>query len=301
MAGDVSTQDLEQSRELLDELLQEVKSEEGALAGGEKLGRGGGALAALRESDVSFGNPYDRLVQLTPDLFATVGVELDPIQRQQLEGNFDFYYMTITVSLFPKRGAQFQLVECRLAFPDEEAIIQNIFPEARWRKVLEYGGSLSLALQGDLEWQAGIPGDKIAQFTNIEGVPSAHIKNQNEMSSYVVVPDYSFDIGRPEITAVGIGDARASWRLQNPELKEGQVVRFALVFKVPAGTKQVALVGKVVAEPKMSWLTAQISDVFDELSDRFRRIFSKSDAERQGAERLPVGAHEKWTLQLPRG
>lgn len=301
MVDEVSHQELNQSREWLDKLLQAVREQEGTLAGGEKLelGPGGEAVRALRESSVRFGHPDNRLTRLTPELFANLGVALDPIQQQQMNGRFDFYYLSLTVSPFPRRGAQFQLLECRLAFPNEEAIIQTMFPEPRWRKVLEWGGGMKLALNGNLEWEAGIPGDRIGELTGIEGLPQAGIKNENEMKSFIAVPDYSFNAGRPEITAVGVGDTQASWRLQDPELQEGRRLEFVLVFKVPAGTEQVELMGKVIAEPKMAWLTAQLADVFGELGERFRGIFSKRDEERTGAERLPIGAYEKWTLTLP--
>jgi hypothetical protein len=64
--------------------------------------------------------------------------------------------------------------------------------------------------------------------------------------------------------------------------------------------KQIELVGKAIAEPQMSWLTAQLRDVFGELGERFRSLLRRSDDERTGGERLPVGAHEKWVLTLPR-
>ena len=302
MAEELSSQELKQSQQWLDELLQEVNEEEGTLAGGEiqDLGPGGAAVLALRQSSLRFGHPDDRLVQLTPQLFAELGVTLDPIQRRQMDGQFDFYHMTLTVSPYPKRGAQFQLLECRLEFPEEKAIIQTIFPEPRWRGVLQWGGAMKLALNGSLQWEAGIPADQFEQLAKMKGVPRANIKNENELNSFIAVPDYRFELGRSEITAVGVGDTQASWRLQNPELQEGRELKFVLVFKVPAGTEQVQMVGKVLAEPKIAWLTEQLGNVFGELGERFRALFSKRDDERTGAERLPIGRHEKWDLVLPR-
>ncbi len=292
--------ELSAAQTLLDELLTEVAQEEGTLAYGQKLGRGGEALTALRETEVTFGNPYDNLMRLTPDSFAAAGVTLNPIQLQQMENTFDFYYMTLNVSLHPKRGAQFQTVECRLEFgPDEMPIVQTIFPQPRWRTVLEWGGGLTLGLDGNLEWQAGLPGDAISELTGISGIPSAQLKTTNEMNSRIVVADYAFRTGRAEISATGEGNARATWRLQNPELHETQTIRFIVVFKVPKGTEQIELTGKVLAEPRMAWLVAQLSDVFGELSQRFKNLLGRDDNQRQGAERLPVGAHEKWVIELP--
>jgi hypothetical protein len=300
VVDEMTAQALEASEAWWSALYQEVSGEEGTLAGGERHGPGTDALLGLKETEVRFGNPRNRLTQLTPALFAALNVTLDPILEEQLGGAFDFYYLTITASLFPRRGAQFDLVECRLTFPEETAIIQTIFPEARWRRVVEWGGSARLALNGKFDWELGLPSDALRELSGAEAIPAANLKNANELSSFITVPSYSFDIGRPEITAVGVGDSQARWRLQTPDLRGGKSVEFVLVFKVPADTEAVMLEGAVVAEPRMAWLTAQLADVFGELSARLKSFLSKPDAERQGGERMPIGMTERWPLDLPR-
>jgi hypothetical protein len=288
---------------LLDELFGEVANEEGNLIGGKKLGRGGRAIQGLRETEVTFGHPYDNLIQLTPEMFQEIGVELGPIQRRQIDNDFDFYYMTLAVSMYPKRGAVFQLVECRLEFGPEGMrmpIVQTIFPQAQWRAVLEWGGHMNLALNGNLDWEVGVDGDKIQEITKLGGVPSANLKTNNDLNAFILMPDYKFGLGRAEIAATGEGNARCAWRLQNPDLQETQTVRFVVIFKVPKGMETVELTGTVIAEPKMSWLAAQLDDVFSELGERFKALFSGKQEERARKERLAISAREKWTLVLPR-
>ena len=99
-----TSQELQQAQQILKELQGEVAREEGTLAYGQKLGLGGEALAALRETNISFGNPYDNLVRLTPELFDAAGVSLNALQRRQMGESFDFYYMTLVASLRPRRG-----------------------------------------------------------------------------------------------------------------------------------------------------------------------------------------------------
>jgi hypothetical protein len=298
-----SLQDLSDARVLLDELFEEVVEEEGELAGGQAYGSGGNALLALRETEVTFGHPYANLIQLTPDLFAEMNIELDSIQRHQLEDRFDFYYMTLTVSLYPKRGAMFQLVECRLEFGPEGInvpIVHTLFPQSKWRTVLEWGGAMNLGLNANLDWEVGVESDKIQELIQLGEVPKANITTNNELKAHIVVPDYSFKMGRSEIIATGEENSRCSWRIQDPELQETQTVRFVIVFKVPQGTREIELTGLAAAEPKMSWLTTQLDDIFGELSEKFKALFRRRDDERDGKERLPIGAYEKWTLELPR-
>ncbi len=52
---------LQESDELLSELLEEVQRWEGTLAGGIKLGPGAAAVTNLKDSKVSLGSPKDKL------------------------------------------------------------------------------------------------------------------------------------------------------------------------------------------------------------------------------------------------
>ncbi|HSM56167.1 MAG TPA: hypothetical protein VK879_08440, partial [Candidatus Sulfomarinibacteraceae bacterium] len=109
-----------------------------------------------------------------------------------------------------------------------------------------------------------------------------------------------FEIGRAEFEAEGAGDPLAIWRLHNPELQEGRSLQFALLFRTPPGAQQVQMGAIVFAEPDMRWLTGEIGHLFGELPERFRRLFTQRDEERTGAQRLPIGVHESWSLHLPR-
>src|SRR5262249_15953888 len=130
MTSAISPQDLRDTQDLLNDLLTEVSAEEGVLSGGIKLGAGGTALQALRETKVTFGNPSNNLIRLTKKLFDEVKVELTEIRRRQMRDQFDFYFLTLSVSLQPKRGARFTRIECGLQFGPKgagEPIVQAIF------------------------------------------------------------------------------------------------------------------------------------------------------------------------------
>ena len=116
MAHPFSPQDLSEAQTLLESLFTEVTTQEGTLSGGVKLGTGGQALADLRETKITFGNPKNELIRLTPKLFADLGLELSEIYKRQMRDQFDFYYFTLTVSLQPRGGAQFTRLTCSLDF-----------------------------------------------------------------------------------------------------------------------------------------------------------------------------------------
>ncbi len=304
MSNQISPQNLNDTQELLAQLFTEVSDEESTLSGGTKLGIGGNAVQSLRETDVTFGTPYDNLVRLTPKLFEKLGIKVSEIRKRQMRKQVDFYYMTLTVSMQPARGALFTLVECALDFGPKgkaEPIVQAIFPQREWRDVLSYGGSLNLGLNGDLEWDAGIDMMALPQEV-LDKLPAkikTRIMNKDNLKAFVVVSDYSFKLGRAEIAATGEGNSKCFWRIEKPELQETQTVQFGVVFKVPKGTTQIELTGLVAAEPDMNWLVANLRHVFEDLSDKFRNLFLPGDEAQSEKSCLPIGDHEKWVIDLP--
>lgn len=291
--------DLTGSEATLDKLFAEVTKWEGSLAGGEKLDVGGQALDSLRQTKVQFGNPYTNLVALTAEQLHGSGIELTSIQKEQLEGKYDFYYMTITVDMQPKPGAHFKSLTCKLNFgpkgPDEP-IVQAIFPQTNWKNVMEFGGGMNLGLDADLKWKVGVDASKLSAL--VEGAPelSANLENKNDMKSHIVLHDFSYDLGRFEIAAFGEDNSECYWHIQDADLQKVLTIKFSVVFKVPKGTKSVTLEGLAWAEPSMSWLTAQVRNVFADLAEKLQALFRRRE---EAGKELSRGAAERWTLNLP--
>ena len=297
MSNPLSISDYEGSRAFLDDLLSAVTAEEGTLAGGEaeELYEGGTAVQGLRETKITFGHPLHRLTRLTPKLFKALNIELDPLLQKQRQ-SYEFYYMIMPISLSPKRGATFERVECELKFgPDglKSPIVETIFPQTKWRSVLSWGGGMSLALNGRLDWEIGLPdNDTLQQVQQLAGIPTANIKTNNEMKAHILVPDYSFQMGRVETNATGVGNSYCRWRIEDPQLEQTESANLVVVFKVPKEIETIELTGIVTAETKMSWLTTKLNHLFDDLADHFKALW-------QPQARLPIGIKESWTLPLP--
>lgn len=285
---------------LLAELFEEVTKWEGTLAGGTRLDVGGAAIDSLFQTKVLFGNPRDNFIQLREESFALAGVELNHFRQQQIGETHDFYYMTVTVDMRPKPGAQFQRLCCELDFGpkgEDEPIVQAIFPKSKWRSVMTWGGGMSLGLNGNLTWDAGIDG---AGAEEIEALPielAARVANKNKLKSFIVVPDYAYEVGRFDIVAYGEGNSECYWYIQEPDLQKMVTVQFCIVFKVLKGTESITLRGTAWAEPKMNWLIANIRNVYRDLSDKLQRLLRMKD---EAANKFARGVAEEWTLTLPR-
>ena len=286
--------ELLESRALLDELFTDVVAAEGTLAGGTKLGNGGKALQTVRECTISIGNPKDNLIRLTPKLFNSLDIKLTDIWKKQLESDFNFYYLTLSVSLRSPQGISFESLECSLDFGPkghDEPIVQTIFPTSRWRGVLNAEAGMSVALDGSLGWKVG------AAFPLHVGQAKAKLSGSAGASGVIVAGNYSFQIGHAEISATGEGNSTCFWQLTNPEIRQVQTVDFAVVFKVPASVSNLSLRALCVAQPKTSWIVQSLRHVWRGLSDRVRQLLGRGDPT---ARSILVGDHEMWDLELPR-
>jgi hypothetical protein len=297
----ISPPDLKEAEALLADLFQEVRDWEGTLAGGTELAMGAAAVDSLFQTKVDFGNPRDNFILLTPALFEEAGVELNAIRQQQMQDQFDFYYMTVRVNMRPKPGVQFKVLCCELNFGpkgENEPIVQTIFPKSKWRTVMNWGGGMSLGLDGNLEWRVGVDAAQAAEIANLPGELKANVANKDEFKASIVIPDYNYEVGRFDIAAAGEGGSECYWYIQEPDLQKMLSVQFGVVFKVPKDTQEVTLRGVAWAEPRMNWLVANIRDVFGDLGDRLQALLRQKDV---AADKFARGAAEQWTLTLPKG
>ncbi len=303
MLEKITPPDFEENRKLLDDLYNDVKNWEGHLSGGAQQGIGAETIDQLRSIRVKFGNPRNDLRQLTEEKFDQIGVKLSPLHLEQIRNQFDFYMMSLPINLV-NPGGQFKALYCRLNFGPtgpQEPIVQTIFPEAKWRPVLNWGGGLSLAVNSDLEWSIGLDTsaiDQVIQKLGVDGLPveaQANIANKNDLKAHILINDYNYDVGRFDIAAYGAGDSECYWAIEEPDLQKMSTVQLAMVFKVPKGTEEFTLKGVVWAEPNINWLVANIKNVFRDISEKLQSLLKQKDS---AARKLASGTSEIWSLPL---
>lgn len=301
MTDQISKPNLGENDAMLSELLKEVQKWEGTLAGGTKLGINADKVDSLFQTKVSFGNPRDRLIRLTENTFKDSGTELDSIYKQQMQEQFDFYYMTLTVALRPEQGARFWRLTCELDFSPKgssEPIITSFFPAQKWRSVMNFGVGMDVGLNGNLNWDVGVDSSKLAELLQL--IPEdikASVSSKNNFKAFLAIPAYDYNLGHSEILTNGEGLSTCYWRIQDQELQKIGTAKFGIVFKVPKGTESITLQGTVWAEPDLNWLTADIRDIFANLSEHLKQLLKQRN---EGAIQFARGDAEKWELNLPK-
>jgi hypothetical protein len=301
MSKQLDAPDLQAADALVDDLFSAVYGGKSEMRGGEALPVHAQALASLRDTKVQFGNPRSNLVAITADQLHNSGIELSSIQRQQLEGLYDFYFMTITVDMRPEPGTHFSALACELNFGpqgENEPIVQSIFPQTSWKNVMSFGGGMNLGLDANLNWKVGVDTSRLSQLVEKAPELQADLENKNDMKSFIVLRDFAYDLGRFDIAAYGKDSSECYWYIQNTDLQQTLTVKFSIVFKVPAGTEEMTLHGLAWAEPAINnWLVINLRDVLPNLSRKLQDIFRRGDT---AARELARGAREQWTLRLPR-
>jgi hypothetical protein len=292
----------EDTQALLSDLLQETVAWGGSLSGGKTHNPSAAAVDGLLKTKVCFGNPTDKLIQLTEDNFRESGAELTAIVKQQMQMQFDFYLMTLSVDLRPERGSRFWRLICELDFGpkgDSEPIMQSLFPTHQWRSVMSCGIGMDVGLNNRLEWEIGLDGNSLEDF--LQSIPSelrTNVSNRNSFKAFLAVPAYKYELGKVEVITTGEGNSICYWRIQDQNLQKIGTAKFAIVFKVPKGTESITLQGIAWAEPNINWLTEELGDVIDVLPERFKTLFGQGDG---AASRFAsVAPSEEWTLVLPK-
>lgn len=298
----LSPQDLQETQHWLDELFTEVSAQEGTLAGGKKLGIGAEAIQELRETSVRFGDPRNELIRLNPRLLKDIGVQVTALLKHQMQNQFDFYYMTLTVLMRTGKGVQFKKLECNLEFGPEGSempIVHAIFPTSKQKDILYGEIGMHLGVEATFEGSLEVDAAALLNAASIPGQAKAQVASNNSVKAFLTVPGYTFNLSQKEITAVGEGSPECSWGFEKPELQKSPQAKFGVIFKVPKGTTFFLLTGLVVVEPNIRWLANSIRHVFDYLSASEQELIRRSEEARRGKERIPIGNHEQWSLLLP--
>jgi len=285
-----------ETAELLDVAIVQARKWETPLGKGRK-GKAERAFEALKKGRLELGHPQAKTQRLRPRDFEERGLTLSPEVKNSMRGKegYAFYVVPVPVLLFPGRGAQYRLLESQLAFDvkrgQRRPAVHSVFPEPVWTPVLNWGGSLNLALDGNLQWGAEVEQSE-ARIGRLGGGLAGRVGNLNQLTSFIKIVPFEHSLGRMEIEA-DHSDRTAMWRLDSKRVFRGKKqTRLVVLLQAPREASQVWVEAAAQAEVSFGWLTAQISHVFDRLPEAIQGIVKRQKG-------LPLQDFRTWTLDLP--
>lgn len=283
---------------LLQNAIAAVQKWEGNLGKKGEAKKAEAAFTALAQGRIELGHPQGHTHRVRRKAFEEHGLTLSLAIAASMKGKdgYGYYVITIPTLLYPGRGAEYRLLECQLTFTADDKktrqpAIETIFPEKQWKPVLDWGGSLHLALNALLQW--GVEGEEIeAALGSISGELTGRVANSNSLTSFIKIAPFTYSLGRMEIAAEKSSHT-AMWRLDSRESIRGRDGRFVVLLKAHKEIKQIQIEAAAQAEPSFSWLFAQVEHVFDRLPEAIQAIIRRQKG-------LPLQDFQTWTLNLPK-
>jgi hypothetical protein len=283
------------SQPLLQEAIASAQKWEGDLGEKGRAKKAEAAFTALANGRIELGHPQGHTLRIRRRAFEEHGLLLSPAIAASMIGKdgYDYYVIAIPTLLYPGRGAEYRLLECQFTFTADkksrQPAIESVFPEPQWKPVLEWGGSLHLALDTLLQW--GVEGEGLeAALGNLSGELAGRVANSNALTSFIKIAPFAYSLGRMEIVAEK-SSQKAMWRLDSKESIRGRDGRFVVLLKAPKEVKQIQIEAAVQAEPSFQWLFAQVEHVFKRLPAAIQAIIRREKG-------LPLQDFQTWTLNL---
>lgn len=288
---------LDETSRLINDLFEEIKSQESELAGGEaqELQRGETAVQRLKETTVQFSDPRGRLIPLTLEGFEAKGITLD-YEVQQLMKQYDFYSMVVSVELRTQPSVIVSRLECQLDFrakDNQTPIIHRLIPDSKWQSIVNAGVSLNLGLDANLEVEAGVDSSELTKIANLPdyGTLQAKVGTKDKFNAFIILDGLNYNLGKFTLVAQGEDNSQCNWRMERPEIKDKSTVKFDVVFKVPKGWKSIDLIGNVWIEPSIDWLNGELVDVIGALPPYLKDLFGSKE---KASKSFAVGIKEEW-------
>lgn len=285
------------SQPLLQEAIASAQKWEGDLGEKGRAKKAEAAFTALSNGRIELGHPQGHTLRIRRQAFKEHGLLLSPAIAASMKGKdgYGYYVIALPTLLYPGRGAEYRLLECQLTFAADkksrQSAIETIFPEQQWKPVLDWGGSLHLALDTLLKWGVEVEGIEMA-LGDLSGELAGRVANSNALTSFIKIAPFTYSLGRMEIVAEK-SSQKAMWRLDSKESIRGRDGRFVVLLKAPKEVTQIQIEAAVQAEPSFSWLFAQVQHVFDRLPAAIQAIIRREKG-------LPLQDFQTWTLDLPK-
>ena len=158
----------------------------------------------------------------------------------------EFYKVDIPITLKSAQDWAFSGLACSIAFcPEEEEkkqvhllpTIHDIFPSDEWQEIFSFQDSLTLGLDENLEFRAGV--DQVeGNWKKLSGEAKAKVGGELGGSIKLVFGPFAYQVRKAMIKCRGRGNIEAFWDLQDTQYINEQDLRLSIILTVPKSRRK---------------------------------------------------------------
>jgi hypothetical protein len=211
-----------------------------------------------------------------------------PVKFDELTRNHRYYWLRIPVGLAPKRGWSFNMIEVRIEFKsgDGKAHLTpkayQILPSKKFQTMLQAHQKLELSLDENFEFAA-----KTGEVVAPQGKVNVGVASVANAGAGVVLGPFTYELKRAQIDHNALGMEWVFWRLDGAQFFQDDSPELIVIAQVPMEAASVQLSAQLQAYRNFNFLTADLTQVIQQLPSSLRNFFTGG---------MPLRDEKQWDL-----
>ena len=253
-----------------------------------------GRLIRGLQDDIAELPGYPDVYPITDESFLLSGFAEVPTHFQELAQNFSFYWIRVPVGLMPRYNWAFHRLELRLDFNKGETILRRlpkahqILPEKKFEKLLRANAAVSVHINENLEFSAGLKKIKVES-------PLATVGGKVSTDAGIAVKaglatGFEYSLKTAKIDHNSTGMEWVFWRLDGSEFFQEDAPNFVVILQVPRDVTNVYIGAELRAYRYFTYLNASLQHAIVTFPETIRNFFKGG---------LPVAHKLKTPWEIP--
>jgi len=230
---------------------------------------------------------FPDLYRITDQDYLARGVAA-PVKFEELTRNHKYYWLRIPIGLAPKRGWSFNMIEVRIEFkagngkPHLTPRAYQILPNKKFQSLLQAHQKLELSLDENFEFAA-----KTGDVKWPQGKVNIGVEAVANAGAGVVLGPFTYELKRAQIDHNAVGMEWVFWRLDGAQFFQDDSPELIVIAQVPNEVTSVQLSAQLQAYRNFNFLTADLTQVIQQLPTSLRTFFTGG---------MPLRDERQWDL-----
>jgi len=244
------------------------------------------ALRLLEElnAEVAEFGAYPEVLPLREEHFTLHQLPVPP-RFADLSLKNDFFWVRLPINLSSQPNRPFNKLECAVEFnpgggdPHLRPSARLILPDRKFAKLLEVQDSLSLHINEEFEFEAGLPkkeaGGEPGAELPVKGAIGGEVEAKAAGGLGFVAGPFTYRIKKAQIEHSGTGLEKVFWRITGAEFFQEDQPTLVIVLQVPKTLTEVKIAAALQAYHYFNLGAAGITELLRYFGERLKSFFEK--------------------------